>query len=50
MDALFSLPWHQIGRHGRKLTQNVGSHADEERWQQGGEKEVEMQVESVREK
>jgi hypothetical protein len=48
MDALFSLPWHQIGRHGRKLTQNVGSHADEERWQNGEEKQVETQVESVR--
>src|SRR4051812_26462473 len=28
MDALFSLPWHQIGRNGRKLTKGIGSHAD----------------------
>lgn len=30
MDALFSLPWHQIGRHGRELTKGIGSHADGE--------------------
>lgn len=30
MDALFSLPWYQIGRHGRELTKGVGSHADAE--------------------
>jgi len=28
MDALFSLPWYQIGRHGQRLTQGIGSHAE----------------------
>jgi MFS family permease len=28
MDALFELPWHQIGRHGKALTAGIGSHAE----------------------
>ncbi|KAK9384277.1 general substrate transporter [Lipomyces mesembrius] len=28
MDALFQLPWHQIGRHGKELSAGVGSHSD----------------------
>lgn len=30
MDALFGLPWHQIGRHGKELTMGVGSVAEGE--------------------
>ncbi|KAK9384275.1 general substrate transporter [Lipomyces mesembrius] len=29
MDALFELPWHQIGRHGKELTSRIGSHMDD---------------------
>jgi len=43
MDALFSLPWHQIGRNGRKLTEGIGSHADEERWDENEKKVMEPQ-------
>lgn len=25
VDAVFALPWHQIGRNGRKLTEGIGS-------------------------
>lgn len=45
MDALFNLPWHQIGRHGRELTKGVGSHADAE---ENSEKVQAINVENVR--
>lgn len=43
MDALFSLPWHQIGRNGRELTKGIGSHADEEQWNENEKRNVEVQ-------
>ncbi|KAK9320308.1 general substrate transporter [Lipomyces orientalis] len=28
MDTLFAVPWHQIGRHGKELTADEGSHSE----------------------
>lgn len=47
MDALFSLPWHQIGRNGRKLTKGIGSHADEEQWKDGDNEKKTVELQQV---
>jgi hypothetical protein len=47
MDALFALPWHQIGRHGRKLTKGIGSHAEAAHVGDIDEKNVEQRVENA---
>ena len=47
MDALFSLPWHQIGRHGKKLTEGVGSHAEAAHWEDPEKKEMAVEGQHV---
>lgn len=29
VDAVFALPWYQIGRKGKELTMNMGGHVEE---------------------
>jgi hypothetical protein len=45
VDAVFNLPWHQIGRRGKELTQNLGGVAES----YGQDKEKMDMVENVAE-
>lgn len=48
MDELFSLPWYQIGRHGRKLTEDAETVRMDEEFGNIEKKQADTQVESVR--
>lgn len=45
VDAVFNLPWYQIGRRGKELTQDMGGAAE----QYSAEKEKMQMVEDVAE-
>ena len=45
VDAVFNLPWHQIGRRGKELTQGIGGAAET----YGEDKEKMDMVENVAE-
>jgi Sugar (and other) transporter len=47
MDALFELPWHQIGRHGKELTAGIGSHAEDSNQDGLAEKGFNIQAREV---
>lgn len=41
VDAVFELPWHQIGRKGKELTEGYGSAAEEYNAEKADQEQVE---------